>query len=83
MRIVFAVLLLLALATGSRAASVEDLAKREGEVVFYSSLNNEQIVTFRDAFQKKYPSVKVEFYRGTSERVLQRITTEARPGAIR
>jgi len=77
---VFVVLLLLALATVSRAASVEELAKGEGEVVFYSSLNNEQIVTFRDAFQKKYPSIKVEFYRGTSERVLQRIMTEAQTG---
>jgi iron(III) transport system substrate-binding protein len=73
-------LLLFVLASTSRAASVEDLAKREGEVVFYSSLNNEQIVTFRDAFQKKYPSIKVEFYRGTSERVLQRILTEAQTG---
>jgi iron(III) transport system substrate-binding protein len=80
MRVIFTVLLLLALASSLRAASVEDLAKGEGEVVFYSSLNNEQIVTFRDAFQKKYPSVKVEFYRGTSERVLQRIMTEAQTG---
>jgi iron(III) transport system substrate-binding protein len=78
---IFAVLLLLAAAAvDSRAASVEELAKKEGEVVFYSSLNNEQIVTFRDAFQKKYPSIKVEFYRGTSERVLQRIITEAQTG---
>ncbi len=73
-------LLLLVLPSASRAASVEDLANKEGEVVFYSSLNNEQIVTFRDAFQKKYPAVKVEFYRGTSERVLQRIMTEAQTG---
>ena len=27
----------------------------EGEVVLYSSLNNEQIVTLVDAFKKKYP----------------------------
>ena len=62
------------------AASVEELAGGEGEVVFYSSLNNEQIVTFRDVFQRKYPFLKVEFYRGTSERVLQRIITEAQTG---
>jgi hypothetical protein len=63
----FITLFLLLLAAASHAASVEDLAKKEGEVVFYSSLNNEQIVTFRDAFQKKYPFLKLEFYRGTSE----------------
>lgn len=64
----------------SRAAAVEETAKAEGEVVLYSSLNNEQIVTLVDAFKKKYPTVKPSFYRGTSERVLQRAITEARAG---
>ena len=47
----------------------------------YSSLNNEQIVTLVDAFQKKYPAIKPSFYRGTSERVLQRAVTEAQSRA--
>ncbi|MGH7823813.1 MAG: ABC transporter substrate-binding protein [Candidatus Binatia bacterium] len=62
------------------AASVQDAAKAEGEVVFYSSLNNEQIKTLTDRFQQKYPRIKASFYRGTSDRVLQRITTEAKAG---
>src|SRR6266850_4002414 len=37
----------------SRAASLEELAMPEGEVVFYSSFNNERLVALRDAFQKK------------------------------
>lgn len=64
----------------SRAATVEELGKAEGEVVLYSSLNNEQIVTLVDVFKKKYPNIKSSFYRGTSERVLQRAVTEARAG---
>lgn len=68
------------LPSSSEAASVEELAKSEGEVIFYSSLNNEQIVPFREAFQKKFPFLKVNFYRGTSERVMQRIITEAQAG---
>ena len=62
------------------AAAIEDSAKTEGEVVLYSSLNNEQIVTLVDAFKKKYPGIKPSFYRGTSERVLQRAVTEAKAG---
>jgi len=62
------------------AATLEESAKAEGEVVLYSSLNNEQIVTLVDAFKKKYPSLKPSFYRGTSERVLQRAATEAKAG---
>jgi iron(III) transport system substrate-binding protein len=73
------VLLFLFVATG-RAATLEESAKPEGEVVLYSSLNNEQIVTLVDAFKKKYPLIKPSFYRGTSERVLQRTATEAKAG---
>src|SRR5262245_13377444 len=64
----------------SHAATLEDSAKAESEVVLYSSLNNEQIVTLVDAFKKKYPFIKPSFYRGTSERVLQRTNTEAKAG---
>lgn len=80
MRTALAILLILIPFSISRAASTEELAKAEGEVVFYSSLNNEQIVTLREAFQKKYPFLKVDFFRGTSDRVLQRIITEAQAG---
>ncbi len=73
------VLLVLSVAS-ARAATLEESAKAEGEVVLYSSLNNEQIVTLVDAFKKKYPSIKPSFYRGTSERVLQRAATEAKAG---
>jgi iron(III) transport system substrate-binding protein len=62
------------------AAAAEEAAKAEGQVVFYSSLNNEQIKTLVDRFQQKYPSIKASFYRGTSDRVLQRITTESKAG---
>jgi iron(III) transport system substrate-binding protein len=77
----FALLILLLLSAASAtAASLEDSAKTEGEVVLYSSLNNEQIVTLVDAFKKKYPFIKPSFYRGTSDRVLQRAATEAKAG---
>lgn len=62
------------------AATLEESASAEGEVVLYSSLNSEQIVTLVEAFKKKYPSIKPSFYRATSERVLQRAITEAKAG---
>ena len=71
---------LLVLFPSARAATLDEAAKPEGEVVLYSSLNNEQIVTLVDAFKKRYPSIKPSFYRGTSERVLQRASTEAKAG---
>jgi len=84
LRKVFVLYVLLVLSGGLRAtadaATLEESAKAESELVLYSSLNNEQIVTLIDAFKKKYPFIKPSFYRGTSERVLQRVTTEARAG---
>jgi iron(III) transport system substrate-binding protein len=81
MRRLFVLYVLLVLSVASaRAATLEESAKAEGEVVLYSSLNNEQIVTLVDAFKKKYPFTKPSFYRGTSERVLQRAATEAKAG---
>ena len=62
------------------AANLEELAKSEGKVVFYSSLNNRQIKTLADAFHKRYPNVKPDFYRATSGRVRQRIFSEALAG---
>ena len=64
----------------AKTATVDESARAEGEVVLYSSLNNEQIVTLVDAFKKKYPFIKPSFYRATSERVLQRVLTEAKAG---
>jgi iron(III) transport system substrate-binding protein len=76
----FALLAILIPAVSFPASSPEEAAKSEGEVVFYSSLNNEQITTLAEAFRRKYPSVRPSFYRGTSDRVLQRVMTEAQVG---
>ena len=80
MRLLVLFVLVVLSAAFARAATLEDSAKTEGEVVLYSSLNNEQIVTLVDAFKKKYPNIKPSFYRGTSDRVLQRAVTESKVG---
>lgn len=54
-------------------------AKREGEVNLYSSLVVEDLVAIAAAFEKKY-GVKVKYWRAGSEKVVQRILTEARAG---
>jgi iron(III) transport system substrate-binding protein len=52
-------------------------AKKEGEVVVYTSLIPEDLVALSDAFEKKY-GVKVKGWRASSEKVMQRALTEAR-----
>lgn len=54
-------------------------AKKEGKVVVYTSLNTKDSVPISEAFEKKY-GVKVELWRSSSEKVLQRAVTEFRAG---
>src|SRR2546422_638369 len=54
-------------------------AKKEREVVVYTSLNLKDSVPIVEVFEKKY-GVKVQLWRSSSEKVLQRAIAEARAG---
>jgi iron(III) transport system substrate-binding protein len=62
-----------------RDAKVLAGAKKEKQAVVYTSLNTKDSVPITQAFEKKY-GVKVELWRSSSEKVLQRAITEARAG---
>ena len=64
-----------------RAASTDallDAAKREGEVVFYASMNLAEANVMIAEFEKRYPAIKVKLNRAGSEKLLTRILAEAR-----
>jgi ABC-type Fe3+ transport system substrate-binding protein len=87
-----AVIGLISLQRIALAASVEDVAllkatnrekiliegaKKEGKVNFYTGLIVDQVVRpVKDAFEKEYPFLQIEFFRGNSERVAQKVLTE-------
>ena len=54
-------------------------ARKERQAVIYTSLNLKDSVPIVEVFQKKY-GVKIELWRSSSERVLQRAIAEARAG---
>jgi iron(III) transport system substrate-binding protein len=54
-------------------------AKQEGSVAFYTSLAPTESQPLAAAFEKKY-GVKVELWRSQSERVVQRVVSEAKAG---
>lgn len=54
-------------------------AKKEGVVSFYTSLAPTESKPLSEAFEKKY-GIKVELWRSQSERVVQRVVSEARAG---
>ncbi len=60
-----------------RQQILEEGAKREGTVSWYTSLSSPVLDLIPQAFEKKYPGVKVEKFRGTPGDVAQRILEEA------
>jgi iron(III) transport system substrate-binding protein len=58
-----------------------ELAKKEGRVSFYTTMGADECKMLIDAFQAKYPAIRVEMTRLGSEKLLQRITTESRAGS--
>ena len=87
-----AMVLYASLSLPSRAASVEDIAllksanrqkiliegaKKEGKVTFYTGLIVDQVVRpVKDAFEKEYPFLQVEFFRGNADRLAQKMLAE-------
>ncbi|HEY4317582.1 MAG TPA: extracellular solute-binding protein [Herbaspirillum sp.] len=53
-----------------------DGARKEGSLSLYTSMTNKDIAQVTQAFEKKY-GVKVTFWRGSAQKVLQRTVTEA------
>jgi iron(III) transport system substrate-binding protein len=58
-----------------------ELAKKDGRVSFYTSMGADESKMVADAFQAKYPGIKVEITRLGSEKLLQRILNEKRAGS--
>ena len=62
------------------AETIEEGAKREGRVVFYCGMVVPDVRALADGFNKKYPSIKVEHYRASESKILEKLLTEKRSG---
>ena len=52
-------------------------AKKEGKISWYTSLIVDQVVRpVKEAFEKEYPFVQIDFFRANSERIVQRMFSE-------
>ena len=52
-------------------------AKKEGKVSFYTGLIVDQVVRpLKEGFEKEYPFLQVDFFRGNSENIAQRVLAE-------
>jgi iron(III) transport system substrate-binding protein len=68
------------LAPAQRKKALEDGARQEGQFVFYTSVSAQDNPRIMAAFEKTFPFVKTEVYRGTARSALLKAATEARAG---
>ena len=62
-----------------RQKILEEGARREGAVTFYTAMIVDQATRpLIEAFQKKYPFVKAEYWRGESRAIIQKVLAEMR-----
>jgi len=73
-------LLPISVARAGSDAKIIEAAKDEGAVSFYTTMTLSQSKKVIDAFQKKYPFITPELFRGGGDEVLNRILNEARGG---
>lgn len=66
--------------TVAQDSALVQSAKKEGKVVWYTSLALPSSTAIANAFQKKYEGVEVEVHRTGSQRVLQRVMQETAAG---
>jgi iron(III) transport system substrate-binding protein len=81
MHLVFVLLSAVANPYAIRAATQDamgEAARREGEVVYYASMNLAEANAIIGEFEKRYPYIKVKLNRSGSEKLLTRVLTEAR-----
>jgi iron(III) transport system substrate-binding protein len=60
-----------------RQRIIEDGARKEGSVVWYCSLTENTVLRpLAQAFAKKYPYIKIDYWRGGSTAIIQKVTAE-------
>src|SRR3989304_8871411 len=57
-------------------------AKQEGALVVYSVWDVEHIVAILDAFSKRYPGIKTNYWQGRNTEIVTRAMTEYHAGGV-
>jgi iron(III) transport system substrate-binding protein len=64
------------------SAEVLEGAKKEGMLVWYTTVNIEQSQFFLKQFEKKYPFIKTDLFRSQSNKILNKVITDKNAGKV-
>lgn len=65
--------------SGSQSASSQEPS---GSVMLYSSLKESQLEALKEAFMKKYPNIKMDYYAAGTSKIATKLATEKQSGQI-
>jgi iron(III) transport system substrate-binding protein len=66
-----------------RETKIREGARKEGNLIWYSSTTADDSLVLSQKFQEIYPFVKVQHLRGPSEKMIERILLESRAGSLK
>jgi len=66
-----------------RETRIREGARKEGNLIWYSSTTADDSLVLSQKFQEIYPFVKVQHLRGPSEKMVERILLESRAGSFK
>jgi iron(III) transport system substrate-binding protein len=66
-----------------RETRIREGARKEGNLVWYSSATAEDALALTRKFQETYPFVNVQHLRAPSEKMIERILLESRAGSLK
>ena len=69
-------------ATDPGAGTGTDPASYQGTVMLYSSTGEDVIIALKEAFEKKYPNVVLDYYAATSGKCVTKLATEFQSGTV-
>ena len=64
-----------------RIAALIEGAKKEGKMIFYTSVETEFARALTSAFETKYPYIKTDIFRSSHERIFSRLNVERKTGS--
>lgn len=63
-------------------AQLYEAAKKEGQMVLYTTGTTKEVEEYRKVFSKTYPGVEIKEYAGTGEQIIEKMLTEFKAGKV-
>ena len=68
--------------TQAAGGDTQAASEASGNVMLYSSMQEDQLMAIKEGFEKKYPNIKMDYYFAGTGKVITKIATEHQSGQV-